>query len=593
LYNVKAHFGTNGTFLGCSGNVSVDTRYFTHMWVRWRYDGSTTWEGEIANSSGIDLVVNVAYEFHQSVLPVKSGMGWGYSNSVEWYVNGEFLQETSYIGFLDWVAYDEDTYYFRLHYKGGVLTRPSTWVFIVQAQIDPVMVYFDVTPTKFAPGATVSLYAQAVDAELNQTLRGNLTFTFLQDGDWNYTIQRVNSSTGEATVNWTYPDQDVHTVTVVVQLSTGSQVKHMVEPVYLEVIGATTLRLGVNRTASSSHRFEAQLLDATGSPVANMPLTAYLNNTRLDENLVTNATGHVTFTRNLNPGQDRVAYMVQVAFEGTGNQTATLNGTDFMGNPYIVCQTMQCTNIPAANMTLVVVEPQATDVTGPSKTPDELQQDAEQNGWVSPPRPKFSWRYPWFWLETTASYPSLSFGFVTCVSPIDGWLEDFHGFENPLYKIFEGVSPERVDTLTSVAVASATKGVATFVGGYVLLLLQGGNIFGSFLVQLGYVAASLLLIWYLGQSDAYLARAALIALGWTLLSISTLGLTRILPVLASGVTGTDPVAASVRSIVNTLLGAAISTAILRVLKVNLYQFLFYMSNVVLGMVALGAGYLQI
>jgi hypothetical protein len=404
LYNVKAHFGTNGTFLGCSGNVSVDTRYFTHMWVRWRYDGGG-WGDVITNSTSFELQLT-AYEFYLNVTPHKGEfMGWNYpSSSVAWYINGALEYETSPGGFVNWAPTEEDTYYFRLHYKGGDQTRPCTWIFIVRAQIDPLMVYFDVTPAKFAPGATVNLHAEAVYARSNGTPTTGLTFTFLQDGDWNNTIQSVNSSTGEATVDWTYPDQDVHTVTVVVQLSTGSQVKHMVEPVYLEVIGATTLRLGVNRTASSSHRFEAQLLDATGGPVANMPLTAYVNDTRLDENLVTNATGHVTFTRNFNPGQDRVAYTVEVAFEGTGNQTATLNGTDFTGISYTVCQTTQFENKPSSNMTSITVEPQVSDMIVPTKTTEEMEQEAKDCStlrvWS-----EFSWWNPWFKVVAEVNVP--------------------------------------------------------------------------------------------------------------------------------------------------------------------------------------------
>jgi hypothetical protein len=138
-----------------------------------------------------------------------------------------------------------------------------------------------------------------------------------------------------------------------------------------------------------------------------MPLTAYLNNTRLDENLVTNATGHVTFTRNLNPGQDRVAYTVQVAFEGTGNQTATLNATDFMGSPYQVCQTVQFTYRPSANTTIIVVEPQATDVTGPSKTPEELQQEAEDEGWLQIWH-EFSWMPPGYRLHAKLAINDLT-----------------------------------------------------------------------------------------------------------------------------------------------------------------------------------------
>jgi hypothetical protein len=113
---------------------------------------------------------------------------------------------------------------------------------------------------------------------------------------------------------------------------------------------------------------------------------------------LTNATGHVTFARNFNPGQDRVAYTVQVAFEGTGNQTATLNHTDFMGNSYPVCQTVQYTCRPSANSTNIVVEPQATDAMVPTKTPEELQKEAEDEGGLIV-RHKFTRWYPWYRLH--------------------------------------------------------------------------------------------------------------------------------------------------------------------------------------------------
>jgi hypothetical protein len=64
----------------------------------------------------------------------------------------------------------------------------------------------------------------------------------------------------------------------------------------------------------------------------------------------------------------------------TGNQMASLNSTDFMGNPYIVYQTMQCPNTPAANMTLVMVEPQATDAIVPVKTPEEPLRSLRYSG---------------------------------------------------------------------------------------------------------------------------------------------------------------------------------------------------------------------
>jgi len=39
-----------------------------------------------------------------------------------------------------------------------------------------------------------------------------------------------------------------------------------------------------------------------------------------------------------------------------------------------------------------------------TKTPEQLQQKAEQEGWLKPPKPWFSLWYPWFRLHFISEY---------------------------------------------------------------------------------------------------------------------------------------------------------------------------------------------
>jgi hypothetical protein len=69
-----------------------------------------------------------------------------------------------------------------------------------------------------------------------------------------------------------------------------------------------------------------------------------------------------------------------------------------------------------------------------TKTPEQTQAEAESNGWLKPPRPWFSWWYPWFRLYYTAVYNGndvLDVGLsplggdeIIIYSPFDSWLAD-------------------------------------------------------------------------------------------------------------------------------------------------------------------------
>lgn len=401
IYKVSATFATNGTLFGSTGDIFIEARDFTQMNI-------TVDDAMVGNSTFIDLSAGENHEFDVDVTPVESSMG-----RVLVYVNEGFYANISHSDQFDWNTTDSGVYYFNVSYEGEDETRPCKWYFGVNVSVLPLLVYFDATPTRFEPGDNVSLHALAVKVGTNETFTGDLTFKFLEDGDSNSIIREVNVSSGEAYANWTYPDDSqAHTVLVVVQLQVGTQIPHMVEPINLDVYQNTRLLFWIDRDNSSKHSFLGRLL-AEDVAAADKQIRAYLNGTLIDGDLTTNTTGYFGFERNFNPGEKKIFYTSEVVFEGTDNETVLLNGTDFMGNPYVVCRTQQFNYRPSSNMTSLIIEPQVTEITIPVKTPEELKEEAEydlETGEGLQIWHEFSWFYPWhrthfaFWRNETCEF---------------------------------------------------------------------------------------------------------------------------------------------------------------------------------------------
>lgn len=72
---------------------------------------------------------------------------------------------------------------------------------------------------------------------------------------------------------------------------------------------------------------------------------------------------------------------------------ATPNGTQ-----YAVCTTIHYGFKPSSNSTMLTVEPHGTTATTPTKTPEELQQEAENSGSLRHEH-EFSLWYPWYRLH--------------------------------------------------------------------------------------------------------------------------------------------------------------------------------------------------
>jgi len=120
--------------------------------------------------------------------------------------------------------------------------------------------------------------------------------------------------------------------------------------------------------------------------------------------LTTDETGYATQPLNLVAiGGQSTTYQIRAVFEGVGFKTSSLTVKDPYGRDYPVCTTMQWDFKPSQNMVTLTVEAPKTDVTSstsdeettvtqddesttatvpPPKTPEQIQQEAEQNGWL-------------------------------------------------------------------------------------------------------------------------------------------------------------------------------------------------------------------
>lgn len=159
---------------------------------------------------------------------------------------------------------------------------------------------------------------------------------------------------------------------------------------------------------------------------------------KVNEKQYTNTTGsdgRFSLTVNLPPADNQpTTYQIFAMFEGDENKTAVAYATTPNGTQVPVCTTMQFGFKPSANTVSLTVEPQSTTTTQQTKTPEQMQQEAEQSGgltiWA-----EFSWSYPWFRLHVRASVNPvihIAFNPILPGGEIAEWngLEFFNGLVN-------------------------------------------------------------------------------------------------------------------------------------------------------------------
>jgi hypothetical protein len=277
------------------------------------------------------------------------------------------------------------------------------------AQVSPVCLSFNATPSEFKLGDDVTLYARAVNPLDGQPLAG-VNVSFLQNGtSFIGPSQYVKTlEDGVASVTWHYPsDGSICTVNASVKSdNTIGNCSLAVQPVTLTVGNETRLLLEAWRDQQGTgHTVYARLLNGSGSGLQNQTVTLTVNGTA--HPLQTNSTGYATLRLTLQPGDTSAnTYQVMASFNGTNPRSASLNASDPYGDQYAVCTSNQYDLRPSTNCSTLAVLLQSTDAITAAKTMEDMQTKVTDRGWLGTGG-EWSWFYPWFRTHVEISLGSL------------------------------------------------------------------------------------------------------------------------------------------------------------------------------------------
>jgi hypothetical protein len=395
---------------------------------RWR-DGVPSWE-EIEDGGCIDVYTIERNEFCFWMYPEFEDV------PIKVYVNDTLYitNFTSIYGeaWFNWNASSEDLHCFKVvGFEGSLWEysyKPCEFRFAALAEVTPVALYFEVTPSEFKPGDSLTLKANATNPVTDNPLE--LPLQFWMDTYW---LLGENKTRGDGVATWQvlYPSSGVHvySVTVKEEAAVGNRTLAS-QPVTLKVGYETELKLWVERGHSNTeHTISGRLTDkSAGTGVGDKTIKITVNGAEYIK--TTDSSGYFTLRLDLQPRDEKpTTYQITASFEGDETQIARAYTTTPNGTSYPVCTTMQTVYWPSSNTAALTVESPSTTATAdsestateqqestkveipPGKTPEEIQQEAEQKGWLKVWH-EFSWWYPWYRIHIKINInPTIDVGF--------------------------------------------------------------------------------------------------------------------------------------------------------------------------------------
>jgi len=336
------------------------------------------------------------------------------------------LYDNSYVGFYTAERGAADSPVLVVTYGCGVYAPSNEAKVVVVANLIPTTADFDVQPRDFKPGDLITLRATVKNATSGLALQGiDVQFYKVDQSKVQTAIGSVQTDVnGVAQLpNYKYPDYGTYAFLARTpycrQVATSSGLM-------LTASTPTTLLLNLDKEASSFKHVISGSLKSGSSGVGGKLIRISVNGTVKATNS-TDPAGQFTATLNLEPlNNNPTTYQIQAVFDGdtptSATAYATVNGTE-----YAVSTTIRYGNKPASNSTTLIVSPQSTEATTPTKTPEQMQAEAEQSGgliiWH-----EFTWSYPWYRLHIKLNLnPTIDIGF----NPIlpGGEVADWSGLE--------------------------------------------------------------------------------------------------------------------------------------------------------------------
>jgi len=310
-----------------------------------------------------------------------------------------------------WAAPCEGAYSMRAFFSSGFLPSNNACYkdcechVLVEATATPLAVMFSVSETDFAPPKSLALNATVLDIVTGGRVGGSFGvkvefWRFISNGTVR-SLGVVDAINGVALLSGVlYPDDgNVHAFMAKVKAEySGSVLPQGVSgnPVQLTISKSTRILLNVTRGENSEHVVRGWLKYG-GSAVGSKPVTVMVNETKYI--LTTNQSGYFSKSLTLLPRDNKqTLYTVTASFEGDQAKNATAWAQTLDGQRYAACTAIQYGFRPSANSTTLTVQPQATQTATQTKTPEQMQQDAQNSGWLSIYN-EFSWWYPWYRLH--------------------------------------------------------------------------------------------------------------------------------------------------------------------------------------------------
>jgi hypothetical protein len=172
-----------------------------------------------------------------------------------------------------------------------------------------------------------------------------------------------------------------------------------------------SLQLNVSRDGTSTrHNVSGRLLYGSGG-VSGKPVKIYVNDVEKTILYTYGLNGDFSLAGlDLPPVNNQpTTYQIRAVFEGDNPCTATAYAKTPNGTSYAACTTIEYGYKPSSNSASVTVEAPTSVVTVPTKTPEQLQQEAKQKGWLKI-RNEFTWWYPWYRMHFVLNVPLQPYG---------------------------------------------------------------------------------------------------------------------------------------------------------------------------------------
>jgi hypothetical protein len=419
--------------------VLLDTRYPTRLEFR----GEEVIHADVSETFYLDFRL-VRVDNSEPVVgrPVNLYVNDTYQNCTGTDDNGTCTFEVT--------IFEEGLYFFRAwfhwseecvddEYVDGLYQDSNNATFVIVAEAEPVFILFTVQPEELTPDTSVTLSATVLNATSNDPLPDFWVWFYwcAENGTCGTVGHDFTNTEGVASVPWIYPDDG----SVYVFWASVNDAQQIVSsPVTLTVGEATRLSMNVEPGDGFNHVISGRLL-CDGVGVADEQVVIKVNGTIVDV-VTTAGDGGYSTTLNLQPvDNEPTSYQVEAVYYGDDALNLTGLATLPDDTEYAVCTTLQYFGYkPSSNTAMLTVEPQSTQVMTSTKTPEELQQEAEDSGWLSTWH-EFTWWYPWYRLHIKINInPVIDVGFNPLLPGGETWFWD--GLE-----IFAEVIAEFVEEL--------------------------------------------------------------------------------------------------------------------------------------------------